>query len=51
VEAGIDRRDTYVTNTVKHSSGSRAASAASTRSRTHSKSLLAVRGWMSRSVW
>ena len=48
-DAGIDRAAVYVTNVVKHSSGSRAASGASTRSRARARSPPAVPGSTPRS--
>ena len=44
-EAGIDRDAVYVTNTVKHFNGSRAASVASTRNRIRATSPPAGPGW------
>jgi len=48
--AGIDRAEVYVTNVVKHFNGSRAASAASTRSRGPAKLRLVVRGSTQKSL-
>ena len=48
--AGIDRAEVYVTNVVKHFNGSRAASAASTRSRGPAKLRLVVPGSMQKSL-
>jgi probable DNA metabolism protein len=43
-DAGIDRKNTYVTNAVKHSSSNRAASVASIRSPATSRSLPVING-------
>ena len=43
--AGVEREHLYVTNAVKHSSGSCAASAGSTRPRRSARSMHATSGW------